>query len=513
MAYGIGTDDVGGTVNFYDGTTTVIPMAVDIKYRDYYLMDTDANGKDLTTTSCLRTPTNTFVYGGSHCMMRACEDVTSKGGAPTRNGNPLGIYKYPKIKAAVEAGQTAPRCGFGEPNGVGLVKPTDIPADYQAESVTPNTNGTADTSDDYLNFWFTTEEESSVKPEVDKKINFWKACMTEISAEYMSYGGTVGGETMILPNEENKYLLYCQIDENISNVISAGTGFGEDRVYSYKAPVKDPTSGQLGQDYLYIPPSYVGEEYQNYIETVDKEDNTVITGEGYTITEKIYYVVPTTADTWMTFTAPFNVEKLYIVEAYEEAKLAATPLKEVTDEDGNTTIYPEGECHTSLEAMLKRNPAENCTVVARKELVMRYYEEIRPEEHPEWLTDDLPMWLWFAANSRYMAIDCPMSVHRVLKYSVSHNPDYRKKIAFVDSLSDISIWYDERYNGGRLSPELRLAKHNTALWVLSYNGSIVEYIRRWQSDVKEYAPLKRNKASYGLFVKKVCWRMWKRRSR
>ncbi len=338
MAYGIGTDDVGGTVNFYDGTTTVIPMAVDIKYRDYYLMDTDANGKDLTTTSCLRTPTNTFVYGGSHCMMRACEDVTSKGGAPTRNGNPLGIYKYPKIKATVEAGQTAPRGGFGEPNEVGLVKPTDIPAGYQAESVTPNTNGTADTSDDYLNFWFTTKEESSVKPEVDKKINFWKACMTEISAEYMSYGGTVGGETMILPNEENKYLLYCQIDENISNVISAGTGFGEDRVYSYKAPVKDPTSGQLGQDYLYIPPSYVGEEYQNYIETVDKEDNTVITGEEYTITEKIYYVVPTTADTWMTFTAPFNVEKLYIVEAYEEAKLAATPLKEVTDEDGNTTI-------------------------------------------------------------------------------------------------------------------------------------------------------------------------------
>ena len=336
MAYGIGTDDVGGEVYFYDGTTTVIPMEVDIKYRDYYLMDTDANGKEKTTTSCLRTPTNTYVYGGSHCMMRACEDVTSKGGAPTRNGNPLGLYKYPKIKATVEPGQTAPRGGFGEPNEVGLVTPTDIPGDYQAESVTPNTNGTADTSDDYLNFWFTTKEESSVKPEVDKKINFWKACMTQISAEYMSYGGTVGGETMILPNEENKYLLYCQIDENISNVISAGTGDGEDRVYSYRAPVKDP-SGQLETDYLSIPPSYVGEEYQNYIETVDKENNELITGEEYTISEKVYYVVPTTADTWMTFTAPFNVEKLYIVEAYEEAKLAVTPPKEVTDEDDNTT--------------------------------------------------------------------------------------------------------------------------------------------------------------------------------
>ena len=107
---------------------------------------------------------------------------------------------------------------------------------------------------------------------------------------------------------------------------------------------------------------------------------------------------------------------------------------ERVDENGTTTIYPEGECATTFEAMLRRNPAENCTVVARKELVERYYAEIRPEEHPEWLTDDLPMWLWFAANSRYMAIDCPMSVHRVLTYSVSHNPDYRRKIEFVDSL-------------------------------------------------------------------------------
>ena len=186
---------------------------------------------------------------------------------------------------------------------------------------------------------------------------------------------------------------------------------------------------------------------------------------------------------------------------------------ERVDENGNTTIYPEGECATTLEAMLRRNPAENCTVVARKHLVERYYEEIRPEEHPEWLTDDLPMWLWFAANSRYMAIDCPMSVHRVLTYSVSHNPDYRKKIEFVDSLYDISLWYDERYNESRMRHELLTTKHNTALWVLSYNGDVGEYIKRWRRDVKEYKQLRKNIASYGLFVKKVLWRMWRKTKR
>jgi hypothetical protein len=181
------------------------------------------------------------------------------------------------------------------------------------------------------------------------------------------------------------------------------------------------------------------------------------------------------------------------------------------DEAGGVTLYPESEdMPTTLDAMLRRNPAENCTVVARRELVERYYDEVRPDQHPEWLTDDLPMWLWFAANSRYMAIDCPMSVHRVLTYSVSHNPDYRRKIEFVDSLYNISLWYDERYNDSRMRHELLTTKHNTALWVLSYNGSVGEYVRRWYRDVKEYSELKRNIASYGLFAKKIFWRMWRK---
>ena len=186
---------------------------------------------------------------------------------------------------------------------------------------------------------------------------------------------------------------------------------------------------------------------------------------------------------------------------------------ERVDENGNTTLYPEGECATTLEAMLRRNPAENCTVVARKALVERYYAEIRPAEHPEWLTDDLPMWLWFAANSRYMAIDCPMSVHRVLAYSVSHNPDYRRKIEFVDSLYNISLWYDERYNGSKMRHELLTTKHNTALWVLSYNGGVGEYLKRWHRDVRAYGALKKNIASYGLFAKKIFWRMWRKTKR
>lgn len=180
------------------------------------------------------------------------------------------------------------------------------------------------------------------------------------------------------------------------------------------------------------------------------------------------------------------------------------------DERGGCMVYPEGRCHNSLEAMLRRNPAENCTVVARRELVERYYEEVRPDLHPEWLTDDLPMWLWFAANSRYEGIDRITAVHRVLTYSVSHSPDYRRKIAFCDSLADISLWYDERYNHRRMRGELLRSRQNTALWVLSYNGSVGEYLSRWRSDVSHATRLLFNPAAYVLLLKKVCWRMWRK---
>lgn len=198
-----------------------------------------------------------------------------------------------------------------------------------------------------------------------------------------------------------------------------------------------------------------------------------------------------------------------LLESDPEAGMCYTRSERV-DESGNRTLYPEGECQTSFEAMLRRNPAENCTVVARRELVERYYDEIRPDLHPEWRTDDLPMWLWFAATGKYRAIDCPTAVHRVLRESVSHSPKYREKIAFVDSLADISIWYDERYNASRLHHELTLAKHNTALWVLSFNGSIGEYLTRWWRDVRAHRPLSKNIASYGLFAKKILWRMWQK---
>ncbi len=305
LAYGLGTDGVGGTVNFNDGTTTVLPMEVAANYRQYYLMDVDANGNELTTTSCLRTPENTFVKGGSHCMMRACPDPTSKGGAPKdkagNDGKLLGLYKFPKNP------DTGKKGGW-TPNGTnGLVTPNEgnVPDGYAVNSVTPNTNGTSQDTDDFLNFWFDPDFEPSAKPEINVPISFWKTCMTEIAAQYGGYGGSVGGNTSVAmandrQNEEIVNLMYCKIDEQILAEISKPT---------YNAPVKNP--GQVGEAYLPVHPSEVGEETAHYI-TNDKS---------FQVEQKIYYITTATADVWNAFTAPFDVENIYIMETYPEQLL------------------------------------------------------------------------------------------------------------------------------------------------------------------------------------------------
>ena len=319
MAYGIGTDSVGGTVNFYDGTITVIPMKVAPEYSQFYLMDEDNPNtpeNEAEYTSCLRCPAQTYVYGGSICRIRACMHVTSKGGAPTdgpdENAQPLGQYVY-----SAEQGYTY-RCDENTKSECKLVTLNEFPngqlfnglpgyystrpySKYGIESITPDADGNV-----YL--WIP-DGYAGVDAEEDKLLKTWKACMTEISAGIEGLKGTVGGETYIDRNEEVKYMLYCEIDEEIQEFIGRKDADGQ---YLYNAPVKvpSPLDATFGT-YMEIPPMYVGEELQN----------EVVVDEDYTIKEKVWYVTTATADIWKTFTAPFNVKKIYVVETYSEAAL------------------------------------------------------------------------------------------------------------------------------------------------------------------------------------------------
>lgn len=189
-----------------------------------------------------------------------------------------------------------------------------------------------------------------------------------------------------------------------------------------------------------------------------------------------------------------------VMEADEQLGLCYTRSRRVQGE--REWLYPAGEMFTDFDNMLFNNTVENSSALARKDLVMRYYAEVRPEEHPEWLTDDAPMWIWFAACSKMVAIDIPMAVHRLLPESVSQSGNYLRRIAFCDSLMDISLWFDERYGGSRHTHKLWRKRMEVALWVLSRDGSTAEYLRRWWGDVGRTPSLLLNVAGYGLLAKR-----------
>lgn len=217
------------------------------------------------------------------------------------------------------------------------------------------------------------------------------------------------------------------------------------------------------------------------------------------------YIAMLDGDDWFS-----DMDKLQIqVEQLEKSGAAMCYTRsERRGEDGSSVIYPEGALHTSFEDMLRLNTAENCTTVALKERILEYYAEVEPQTKG-WLTDDLPMWLWFAATQQIEAIDRVTAVHRMLTTSVSHSHKWQKQLDFCYSLDSIMLWFDERYNNSHLQKFLARRRQNRALWLLSYHGSVGKFLKLWWQTCAEHPHLIYNIAPYGLFMKKIFWRMWR----
>ena len=216
------------------------------------------------------------------------------------------------------------------------------------------------------------------------------------------------------------------------------------------------------------------------------------------------YVAMCDGDDW--WCDPEKLERqVAMLEADPSLGLCYTRSLRLFEGTGRELHYPEVML-TDFDRLLFNNTVENCTAVARRDLILRYYAEVRPEEHPEWLTDDAPMWLWFAAESRIAWLDAKTAVHRMLPESVSQSRAYRARIAFCDSLCDISLWFDARYGAGRHLRALRRRRMRVALWVLSRDGTTAEYLSRWWRDVRRTPRLALHPAGYGLLLKKILFR-------
>jgi len=213
-------------------------------------------------------------------------------------------------------------------------------------------------------------------------------------------------------------------------------------------------------------------------------------------------------DDWWTDPCKLQMQA-DLMESDPGCGMCYTGADEYWQAEGTLKSDPDRH-YTDFEQMLLGISVPNCTALARRELIAAYYAEICPEEHPEWLTDDAPMWIWFAACSRIRASEEVTAVHRMLPESVSQSRAYRARIAFCDSLCDISLWFDARYGAGRHLRALRRRRMRVALWVLSRDGTTAEYLSRWWRDVRRTPLLVFDAAGYGLLVKKWLRRQPKR---
>ena len=197
------------------------------------------------------------------------------------------------------------------------------------------------------------------------------------------------------------------------------------------------------------------------------------------------------------------VEQVALMEANPNIGLCYT-LAERRNEKGELVgRFPIGEGHTTLDAMLHDWCVENCTTLARRDLVLGYYSTEKPENRPEWLTEDLPMWLYVAAHSEIVYIDRATAVHRVFPDSVSHSTSLAKRLAFCDSSSNIKLWFDEHYNASKQRKHLLRERMNTALWVYSHIGSAGDFVKRWWYEVKARPMQILSPVPYVLFTKKL----------
>ena len=302
VGYGLGQDEVGGEVNFNDGTVNAL---VSYPKQDYwgYLEVDEATGQ----STALRCPANTFITGGSHnSQVLACSAVDKLGGSPKdKAGNPLVKLDYqlpgeaniqvdPNTNLVIPESMpnrlTCVGCGEGG---------TDTELDlefYGKQSLSPDASK-------YIHLW------APGAGRVEYNITSWVLSMPRVTAGYDAGIGEVetviGGEKKVPSGELDKVnnLLYVQIDQNMQAVLDND---------NYDIPVL------LGTEY--ITANVVGSDGTLYCDITNTSP--------YTIHNKIYYIRVIEADEWIMFSPPFDVSNVYVIETSSEAELETLAKEE-----------------------------------------------------------------------------------------------------------------------------------------------------------------------------------------
>jgi len=111
----------------------------------------------------------------------------------------------------------------------------------------------------------------------------------------------------------------------------------------------------------------------------------------------------------------------------------------------------------TFNELIAGNPIPALTACFRNILLQKYIEEINPLEK-NWLTEDYPVWLWLAHNSKIVFLDNNFGVHRCLQGTLSRPKNLQKFEQFTVSTYDIKYFFLSLYNIPHLKEELENEK-------------------------------------------------------
>lgn len=135
----------------------------------------------------------------------------------------------------------------------------------------------------------------------------------------------------------------------------------------------------------------------------------------------------------------------------------------------------------NFESLLTENSIATLTVCLRNNLLKQYLHEVKPQNRPEWTTEDFPTWLWMMQHSQIKFIEDITSVYRARLGSISHVEDDAERLHFSEGVYEIVDYYLTTY------PKVKSEKKIRARY---YSNMISMYFltRQW-SGIRESAKI------------------------
>jgi len=142
---------------------------------------------------------------------------------------------------------------------------------------------------------------------------------------------------------------------------------------------------------------------------------------------------------------PLKLEKqIHFLETNPDYGMSYTKAKIYNQKENKFRGVLGSSSNTFDDCISFKASIPTLTVVMRKNLIAKYYDEVKPSQQG-WLQGDLPKWMWFAKNSKMRFEDCVTSVYRELTESASHFVELEKEARFFKSKIRLREYFIERY--------------------------------------------------------------------